>query len=165
MKFKNLKQGEKLTLRDDLTVGKTYGMTTYVSNMVRPSTEVTVNSFYVDLERIYINECKVGFIYSPEMFKEILPLKSQNKVKTDEVKSDKKSKVSEIKTKLHVDLLFDKPVIEETKEDVYIFSGRTTIYINKSLGIYGVATVNSKELNTYCKDTGKAIAFYRAYNK
>ena len=88
---------------------------------------------------------------------------TQNKVKTDEVKSDKKSKVSEIKTKLHVDLLFDKPVIEETNDEVFIFAGRSTIYISKEFGVYGVATVNSNELKSYDREVGRALSYFRAY--
>ena len=163
IKFEDLKVGDKLTLRDDLVVGTMYGKTSYLFNMASPSKEVTVNHFDIGMERIYINECKIGYIYAPEMFEEILPLQTQNKVKSDEVKSDKKSKVSEIKTKLHVDLLFDKPVIEETKEEVYIFSGRTTIYINKSLGGYGVATCNSRELSSYNKEIGMSLAYRRCF--
>lgn len=90
---------------------------------------------------------------------------SPNKVKSDEVKPDKKSKASEIKVpvKVKVDMLFDPPVIEETNDEVFIFSGRSTIYINKEFGIYGISTVNSKELSSYDRETGRAISYYRAF--
>ena len=89
----------------------------------------------------------------------------QSKPKSNSSNPNKKSNKTNLTVKLNVDMLFDPPVIEETKEEVYIFSGRTTVFIDKEMGIYGIATVNSNELNTYCKETGKAIAFYRAYNK
>ena len=89
----------------------------------------------------------------------------QSKPNSDSPNPNKKSDKTNLTVKLNVDMLFNKPVVEETEHEVYIFSGRTTVFIDKEMGIYGVATVNSNELNTYCKETGKAIAFYRAYNK
>ena len=76
----------------------------------------------------------------------------QSKPKSNSSNPNKKSNKTNLTVKLNVDMLFDQPVIEETKEEVYIFSGRTTVYFNKDLGIYGIATVNSNELNTYCKE-------------
>lgn len=75
------------------------------------------------------------------------------------------SKISEIKVPIKVDFIFDQPVIEETKEEVYIFAGRTTVYINKEFGFYGVSTCHEDEIKNYSKLIGKSIAFYRAFNK
>jgi hypothetical protein len=76
-----------------------------------------------------------------------------------------KSNTKEPKTQVKVDMLFDKPTVEEDNKDVYIFSGRTTIYLNIELGVWGMARCNSNELNTYSKEIGKAVAYYHAYNK
>lgn len=121
-----------------------------------PHKEFTISGLNKSLQ---INCGNVKFEYVGEY------PQSQDKVKFDEVKQDKKSKASEIKVplKVRVDMLFDKPVIEETNDEVFIFSGRSTIYINKEFGIYGVATVNSKELSSYDRETGKAISYYRAF--
>lgn len=74
-----------------------------------------------------------------------------------------KPKSQPIITELKVDLLFDKPVIEENRDEVYIYSGRSTIYINLSLGTYGVATLNSNELKSYSKEIGESLAYRRAF--
>ena len=79
--------------------------------------------------------------------------------------TEQKKKTSQITVKVKADLLFDKPVVEENKGDVYIFSGRSVIYINNEFGMWGMATCNSNELKSYSKDIGKALAYYRANNK
>lgn len=155
-----MRNGDKLTLRDDLIVGKYYGGLKYLDSMVKPNSNVTFRAYRGEgSDSIKIYECDSDFNYSPSMFKNI----TQNKVKSDEIKQDKKSKVSDIRTKLHVDLLFDKPVIEETKEDVYIFSGRTTIYFSKEMGCYGIATCHSNELSSYNKEVGMSLAYRRSH--
>ena len=79
---------------------------------------------------------------------------------------DKKmNKIKEITTTIKADLLFDKPVVEEDRDEVYIYSGRTTVYINLSLGTYGVATVNSNELKSYNKEIGQSLAFKRSFDR
>jgi len=77
--------------------------------------------------------------------------------------TSKNSKLSDITVKIKADLVFDSPVIEETKEEVFIFSGRNVIYMNLELGCYGVATCNSNEIKSYSKEVGKALAYYRAF--
>ena len=88
---------------------------------------------------------------------------SQSKPKSDSPNSNKKSDKTNLTVKLNVDMLFDSPVVEETKEEVYIFSGRTTAYFNKDLGIYGISTCDSKELPSYNKEIGMSLAYRRAY--
>jgi len=84
-----------------------------------------------------------------------LPTPQPKKVKTNEIK---------VKIKADVDMHFSKLVIEESKEEVFIFSGRNVIYMNLELGCYGIATCNSDELKSYSKEVGKALAYYRAFN-
>ena len=76
-----------------------------------------------------------------------------------------KPKIQPIITTIKADLLFDKPVVEEDRDEVYIYSGRTTVYINLSLGTYGVATVNSNELKSYNKEIGQSLAFKRSFDR
>jgi hypothetical protein len=87
------------------------------------------------------------------------------KVITHKKQTEQKKKTSQITVKVKADLLFDKPVVEENKGDVYIFSGRSVIYINNEFGMWGMATCNSNELKSYSKDIGKALAYYRANNR
>lgn len=75
--------------------------------------------------------------------------------------TSKKSKLSDVK--VNVDMFFSKPIIEETKEEVFIFSGRVVTYFNKQLGVYGVAVCHEDELKSYSKEVGKALAYYRAF--
>jgi len=79
--------------------------------------------------------------------------------------TSKNSKLSDITVKIKADLVFDSPVIEESKEEVFIFSGRNIIYIQKTFGQFAIATLNSKELNLYNKEIGMSLAFKRCWDK
>jgi len=74
-----------------------------------------------------------------------------------------KSKIT-TNLKVKVDLLFDSPTEETTKDGKFIFIGRTTIFIANS-GEHAYATCNSNELKSYSKLIGKSIAYYRAFNQ
>lgn len=68
------------------------------------------------------------------------------------------------KVNVKVDLLFDSPVEESTKDGKFIFYGRMTIFVSNE-GKVGYAMVHPKELNTYNKETGQALAYWRAVGK
>jgi len=84
------------------------------------------------------------------------PTQTPKKIKIDEIT---------VKIKADVDMYFSKPIIEESKEDLYIFAGRTTIYFSKAFGEFGIATVNSNELKSYSKEIGMSLAYRRCYLK
>ena len=67
LRFEDLRIGDKLTLRDDLIVGKKYGDITYLKEMQEVSGVVTV--LFID-KNISLNEGYYRFWYSKEMFKE-----------------------------------------------------------------------------------------------
>jgi hypothetical protein len=142
LKFEELRIGDKLTLRDDLVVGKKYGGITYLKEMQENSGVVTVSSIDED---ITLNEGYYRFYYSKEMFKEFI-------VTTTEIKTD---------------LLFDKPRIEKSNGEVYLFTGRSIIYINEELGAWGMSSCSPEDFKKglYSERVGKAIAYFNAYEE
>jgi len=88
------------------------------------------------------------------------------KVTTLQKQTEQKKKTSQITVKVKADLLFDRPEVEDINgEDIYIFTGRSVIYVNRLLSEFGMSTCNSNELKSYNKEIGKALAYYRCMNK
>lgn len=78
-----------------------------------------------------------------------------------------KSKLSQITVPVKVDVQpkpqpkqSQRPIIEESDSETYVFVGETVVYINKECGLYGVSTCGYKDI--YDKEIGKALAYYRA---
>ena len=153
LKFKKLKPGGKLTLRDDLKVGETYGLITYKMDMKRHSSILTVKGTSSNEGGIIYFAEDSKYYYSPQMFKEFM-------------EESEKLKDVKVPIKVEIDPLFTKPIIEKTKNgEVYIFSGRTTTYIYPELGVWGISSCSPQDYKNglYNKRTGMAIAYYNGY--
>lgn len=75
-----------------------------------------------------------------------------------------KTPILSTKVNVKVDLLFDSPIEGSHKDGKFIFYGRMTIFVSNE-GKVGYAMVHPKELNTYNKETGQALAYWRAMNE
>lgn len=156
MKFEDLKQGDKLTLRDDLVDGERYNGITYSDRMyceqvVVKKTTPAGNILSTD-----------DWYYSPQMFKEL----TQNQGKPNPKNQLKKSESPN--QQAQSDPFLDKPIVEVADGGYYIFSGRTTIYISEELsGVWGMSSCSPQDYRNglYNKRTGKALAYHNAYEE
>lgn len=143
---------------EDFTIGKLYkvkevgvGHTGLLDNMGRGAwawfeklPKVFTQS---DLKKLYSDTADFEYILAEDV--EVPPAKS------------KLSKI-EVPVKIKVEL-DDEPTIEDSVEDLAIYSGRHTIYYNKELDLIGVSVCHPND--NYDKFIGKAVAYYKAFNK
>ena len=153
-------------LRDsdgDLDVGRVYQIKKCGGGVEISTSEHSFNVWYyklpeeftqADLLGLYNNTCDFQYV-----------LKEDVEKSKPQTKTEPNTKLEEITVPLKVDVtaIQDKPIIEDTDEELIIYCGRHTIYYHKEFDALGTSTCNP--VDTYDKYVGKAIAGYRALNK
>jgi hypothetical protein len=116
----------------------------------------------LDLKNVYNGDVDLEYVLKEDVEKSKQQTKTEPNVKLEIPKQAIKNVKSQVIKSLS-NTLSDKPIINESKDELIIYCGKNTIYYNKQLDILGMSKCH--ENDTYSQLTGLAIAHYRAYHK